>query len=137
MAAATATKKGTCLHFRFPASLYPGLPPYDRADVRDRKKDLPRLYSSARSWVAFRKCLCGKKIFFKPLLTSPLLPVTKGIKETSTLPIVIFFLLSCSFPRLSLHLRSCHAGLLSGHPSMGAGRPKVAGFRVPTGSLAR
>lgn len=137
MAAVTATKEGICLHFRFPASLYPGLPPYDRADVRNRKKDLPRFYSSARSRVAFRKCLCGKKNFFKPLLTPPLLPVTKGIKETSILPIVIFFLLSCSFPRLSLHLRSCRTGLLSGHPSVGAGGPKVAGFRVPTGSLVR
>ena len=33
---------------------------------------------------------CVKKNFFKPLLTPSLLPVTKGIKETIILPIIIF-----------------------------------------------
>lgn len=63
MAAATATKEGTCLHFRFPVSLDPAFRLLDCqwAGARDRK-DLPRFCSSALYRVAFRNCLSG--IFF-------------------------------------------------------------------------
>lgn len=63
---------------------YPGLPP-SRLPARRRKRpeeDPSRFNSSARAGVAFRKCLC-EFFVFKPLLTPPLLQVTKGIKETS------------------------------------------------------